>query len=426
MSQSSVQQNAQSPSAHPPQSMRVVMAGVLGTALEYYDFTLFVFLAPIIGSLFFPSDDPKTSLLASLATFALGYVMRPLGSIFFGTIGDRYGRKRALSLSIVLMAFPTFAIGLLPDYSQIGILAPIFLVICRMGQGFCAGGEFNGAGIFTVENVKPTRAGFAGSLISAASPLGSVMGSTVAMLLVLENMPSWSWRVAFILGGVLALAGYFIRTRLWEDFTPGKQEIQKLPLKAVLKTHPMAVICTIGIAIFSVIMVQVPMSYPHLFLSSMKGWTLSEGLSIVSIGRLWYIFCLPMVGLVTDRLGGKRVLLFATIVIFTLIWPIFWLLCNAETYWGVLLADFAMVTVASLFHAPMNIYMAQLFPRTTRYSGVAFGYTVGMAAMGGSTVIIATKLAQDYTPIAPAYFVMLAAIIGFVAVYYSRPKYNLA
>lgn len=411
---------------HPPQGVRVVIASIFGTALEYYDFTLFVFLATTISPLFFPSKDPLISLLSALATYAIGFVMRPLGSIFFGTMGDRYGRKKALSLSIVLMAFPTFAIGLLPDFSQIGLAAPILLIICRMCQGFCAGGEYNGAGIFTVENVRPGRAGFAGALVAASSALGSGLGSVVSMVVSMQNMPSWAWRLAFILGGVLALTGYFIRTRLWEHFIPGKREFQRLPIVEVFRTNRGAVFSTIGIASFSVMMFQIPMAYPHIFLSTMRGWTLSEALTIATLGRIWYMFCSPLAGLLADRIGGYRMLLGASVAIFILIWPIFYLFCTAETYWGVVAADFAMITLTTIFQGPMNLYMAQLFPRTSRYSGVAFGYTFGQAIFGGSTVAIATWLATTYSPVSPAYYMMGGAVLGMIAVLFSRPKYPLA
>src|SRR5260221_4652490 len=195
-------------------SSKVIFSAMLGNSLEYYDFNLFIFLAPVISPLFFPTEDKIASVLIGLGTYAVGYFMRPLGAVAFGYIGDVYGRRRALTLSIILMAIPTFLMGLLPTYEAIGILAPIAVIVLRLLQGFCAGGEYNGAGIFTVENVNPKKAGFAGGMITASSAIGFLMGSMVASLCVLEVMPSWAWRVAFLMGIIVGFVGLYLRRNI--------------------------------------------------------------------------------------------------------------------------------------------------------------------------------------------------------------------
>jgi MHS family proline/betaine transporter-like MFS transporter len=171
---------------------KTITAAMSGNILEYYDFTLFVYLTPIIGPLFFPSEDKVISLIAGLGTYALGYFIRPLGGIFFGYIGDTFGRKNALTLSIFLMAISTCLMGCLPTYQAIGPTAPILLILLRLMQGLSAGGEYNGAAIFTVENVKPKGAGFAGGIITSSSAIGGLAGSAMAMIVTLPFMPNWA------------------------------------------------------------------------------------------------------------------------------------------------------------------------------------------------------------------------------------------
>ena len=168
---------------------KIILASMSGNVLEYYDFTIFVFLTPLISPLFFPNEDKVVSLIAGLGTYAVGFFMRPFGGLFFGYIGDTYGRKKALTLSIFMMAIPTALMGCLPTYEQIGILAPLLLICCRLCQGLCAGGEYNGASIFTVENVQKTGVGISGALISSCSAIGSLSASIVASFISLPGMP---------------------------------------------------------------------------------------------------------------------------------------------------------------------------------------------------------------------------------------------
>ena len=181
---------------HSPKSSdkKIILASMAGNVLEYYDFTLFVFLTPLISPLFFPAEDKVISLIAGLGTYAVGFFMRPFGSLFFGYIGDTWGRKKALTLSIFMMAIPTVLIGCLPTYEQVGMMAPLLLITCRLFQGLCAGGEYNGASIFTVENIQKAGAGLAGSFITSSSAIGSLSASIVASLVSLPGMQTWAWR----------------------------------------------------------------------------------------------------------------------------------------------------------------------------------------------------------------------------------------
>lgn len=402
-------------------SRKIITAAMLGNSLEYYDFTLFVFLTPILGPLFFPSENPIISVIAGLGTFAVGFLMRPVGAIIFGYIGDKYGRKRALTLSIILMAVPTFCIGLLPSYATIGILAPIFLVFLRLLQGLCTGGEYNGAGIFVVENVEPHKAGFAGGMVTASSAIGSLMGSIAASICTLAIMPSWAWRVAFLFGIIIGFIGFYIRRRIADkyllDILNKKKKHIKFPLFDVMKNHPSAIFCTIGIAAFSGIMSTISMKYVSVYLTTFQKWPTSDALFVTSFGILSYIILAPVSGWLSDKFGGKTVMATGAIATLCGIYPFLSLLTSEMGTVAVIGAQFSLVILAAWFQGPMNLFMANLFPQETRYSGLAFSYCLGMAVFGGTTPMISAFLVQwTGNATTPAFYIILGAAVGLVSV----------
>lgn len=412
-------------SEKPSSQIKVIVASMMGNTLEYYDFTLFVFLSPMLSPLFFPANDPVVSVIAGLGTYALGYFMRPLGAIIFGYIGDTYGRKRALTTAIMMMALPTCIIGLLPAYEQIGILAPLSLIACRLFQGLCTGGEYNGAAIFTVENVKKNIAGFAGAIITSSSALGGLLGSTIAMIVSFSCMPLWAWRCAFLGGGIIALIGFYIRQSLEDSFIPHcvyEKRTSQLPLLKVLKSRPSAVFCTMGIAAFSGIMYNISFSYISVFLTTFQKWPLSESLWVMNLGTLCYILLAPLVGHLTDRWGERLILkigIFSTIIGS---WPALYMITHGQSFIIILTGQLLLAVMAILFQAPMNIYMSKLFEPSVRYSGLAFGYSLGIALFGGTTAMIATTLVKLlHNPLAPLIYLMMGAGLGLFAVYKSKP-----
>ena len=410
-------------------SSKTILAAMIGNSLEYYDWTLFVFLAPVISPLFFPSEDKIVSIIVGLGTFAVGFIMRPFGAIIFGYIGDIYGRKRALTLSIILMAIPTFCIGLLPTYETIGAFAPAALILLRLLQGLCTGGEYNGAGIFVVENVESNKAGFAGGMITASSAIGSLMGTTAASLCILEMMPFWAWRVAFFFGIVVGLIGFYIRRRITdsylEEILNQKKQRLSFPLIEVIKNNPSSILCTIGIAAFSGIVSTISMTYVSVFLTVFQKWSPSEALFVMSFGILSYIILAPLSGWMSDKFGGKVVMATGAIVTFFGIYPFLSLLTSASIL-SVVSAQLLLVILAAWFQGPMNLFMASLFSPETRYSGLAFSYCVGMAIFGGTTPMIATFLV-DWTgsPVTPAFYVLLGSIIGLLSVIQAKRRSQL-
>jgi len=217
---------------------KAILAAMIGNALEYYDVMLYGFFAAALAPLFFPTTNHFVSITASLGTFAAGFLMRPLGGILFGHLGDRYGRRMALAFSILLVTVPTLTIGLLPTYEYIGIAAPIILVVCRLLQGLCVGGEYSGAAIFVIEHSKKKQEAFAGSVLCATGFLGGFLGTILGLICTLPYMPTWSWRIPFLIGSIIGLIGYYIRTQV--DESPAysqamkRGEIIKSPLRDVI------------------------------------------------------------------------------------------------------------------------------------------------------------------------------------------------
>lgn len=400
---------------------KIVGSASIGNVLEYYDFLLFVYLAPHISPLFFPAEDKITAIIAGLGVYALGYFMRPLGAIVFGYMGDIYGRKQALTVSIIMMSIPTFLMGCLPTYQSIGIMAPILMILCRLIQGLSVGGEYIGAGIFSVENVVANRRSFAGSLITSASGLGGLLGSMVAALVFLPFMPPWAWRGAFMLGAFIGLFGLYIRLKVMEN-NPISSEGKRAPLMEAIKQHPRSILCTFGIAACSGVMNNLTLSYISVFLTVFKGWPLYQALSVMSFAKVFYVVLNPIVGKISDHVGERIMMVTGAVATLVLIYPLIVLLNNSHTIMLALCAVTPLAILSSWFQAPMNSYMASLFPAACRYSGVAFSYSVGIACFGGTTSMILTSLIQwTNNPIITVAYVLFSAILGLIAVLASKP-----
>ena len=394
---------------------KVMMAGVIGNALEFYDFSLYGFLAPILSGLFFPSSDPFVSIILTYCVFATGFLMRPLGAAFFGHIGDRYGRKRALSLSIILMAIPTSLIGLLPTYDQIGFIAPLLLVLCRLIQGLCAGGEYKGAAIFVMEHQQKNKSGFAGSIICASCSLGSLLGLGVAQLCLTLNLPSWGWRIPFLIGFFIGAIGLYIRRNLDESpqFEQAKasHETTKIPLLEALKKQPTSMLCIMGLAWLNGAMYYTCFVYLNTFLMD-KGWSITQSLPVLACGMIIYTILAPLAGYLADRYTTIKVMRYATVAISILAIPCF--LCfNSHHFFIIMLTQMVLSGAAAMFSGPLNAFMMTLFPTKDRYSGIAFSYSMGMAFFGSTTPMVLTVLGRyDYNP---ALWIIAAAVISFGA-----------
>lgn len=409
---------------------KVLFAGMAGNALEFYDFCIYAFFTVQLGAIFFPSHDPMISTLSSLAVFAVGFVMRPIGALVFGHIGDKYGRRKALMLSVTLMALPTFCIGLLPGYTDIGIWAPVLLIICRLFQGLSTGGAYNGAAVFVVEHTPLRKRAFAGSMITSSSYIGWFMASIVSYAFVADFMPPWAWRVPFLFGLVVGMIGLYLRRKIaetpeFEDFARSEKP-KSIPFLWVLKTHPRSVFCTFGIASFSGVIVFTTLTYIMTYLLTFAQWEKPLAMLVVMAGSLLYVLLSPLFGMLADKKDPRTICLWSIGVILACVYPVFSLWSSGQ-WQAVILGQIIWATVTIAYQAPMNLIMARLFPVAARYSGIGIGYCLGMALFGGTSPFISTWLVETFkNPLSPILWITGVGVLGFVAVFLARPLQDKA
>ncbi len=321
---------------------RAVVACAIGQVFEIFDFVIYGFFAVAIGRAFFPSTDPIASLLASFATFAVGFLMRPVGAMVIGWYGDRFGRRKALVVTVGMMAAATGVTGLIPPYATIGLLGPILLVICRMFQGFSTGGEWGGAAAFLVEHAPAGRRGLIGSLQQAATAIGAMCATFSAAILTTmlspENFFAWGWRIPFLIGFVLGPVGYYLRTRVAE--TPAfqravaTQTITRMPLADAFTTHGWVFLSAFGLSIIGCVINYVFLVFLPSFASQTLKIDLSYALWSTTLAGLIYLVLTPVVGHWSDRVGRKPMMLACAVLAFIMAYPLFLFLQTASELLG--------------------------------------------------------------------------------------------
>jgi len=408
---------------------KAILAGSVGNAVEWLDWALYATLAPLFASQFFPSSDPSTALLATLAVFAVGFLMRPIGGAVLGAYADRHGRKKGLVLTIGLMAGSSILIGLIPTFGAIGILAPILLLLIRLAQGFSAGGEFGSSSSFLVESAAPGRRAFAGSWqqVSVATGvlLASVTGFTMTSLLGKEAVASWGWRVAFIVAGLLGLVGLWLRVSVDEtdSFTRATAEgktNRKHPLTGLLRDHPKAALRVVAITIPGTLLYYMWMSYMPGYAKSAMGIDLNRGFLANIIAAGYFICLLPLVAILSDKFGRKPTLLAFAGGFLVFAYPAFQLL-EQGTFSALLVVELIGVTFLAGYSANCAVIMSEQFPPEVRATGIGLPYALAVAVFGGTAPYITTWMAtagyRDLTWI----YVSVAALIG-VVVYATMPE----
>ena len=394
-----------------------LLAGAIGNTIEFYDFIIYAYLAVFVAEHFFPAGDGVTALLASYGAFASGMLMRPLGGILFGTIGDRLGRKAALQLSVLLIAVPTLVIGLMPTYATIGIAAPILLVLLRMLQGLSVGGEYASAVVFLIESVGPRQRGFAGSFGPLGAVGGLLLGTLVTFLSTLalgeERMHEWGWRLPFVASLVLTAVGVWVRRAL----APEKPAVRTTsPLREAFVVYRRQMLAIALANISTAIVSFVGFMYVVTWVERNSEPSTVEALMTNLVGL--FVTCAMSLagGRLGDRFGRRLVALAGLAVLVTLAWPAFSMLLSGSL---VLMAlGSAMLGVGQgLFTGAFCAMMATLLPRRVRVTGMAFSYSLATGAFGGLAPMMTEYLVdRQGLVMAPALVIAASASLSFAVI----------
>ncbi len=410
------------------QSRKAVTAAVIGNVLEWYDFAVYGYVATIISKQFFAPGDEVAALLATFATFGLGFLARPLGGIIIGWIGDTKGRKTALILTIMLMAIGTVMIGLIPSYATIGVLAPLLLLVARLMQGFSAGGEWGGSTAFIVEWAPEGKRGYYGSFqqmsVVAGLLLGSGMAALLSTVLSTEAMEGWGWRVLFLIGGLLGPVGMWMRRNI--DETPAYRAVANetavstapaapavSPLMLAAKAFGFTVLWTVSFYIF--------LAYMPTFTQRYVGLTRATALWSNTAGLFLLMIAIPFFGSLSDRVGRKPLLLACCIAFIVLPYPVFALMLGGAPLPVVIAIQLLIGLTIALFSGPGPAAIAEIFPTRTRSTYMSTGYSLAVAIFGGFAPFIATWLiGLTGSPISPVYYVIACAAVSAAVIWSLR------
>ncbi|KAF1024851.1 MAG: Proline/betaine transporter [Burkholderia plantarii] len=408
---------------------RAVRAMAIGNAMEWFDFGVYSYIAVTLGQVFFPSSNASAQLLATFGTFAAAFLVRPLGGMVFGPLGDRIGRQRVLAMTMILMALGTFSIGLIPSYGSIGIFAPVLLLVARLVQGFSTGGEYGGAATFIAEFSTDKRRGFMGSFLEFGTLIGYVLGAGVVALLTAvlphDALLSWGWRVPFLVAGPLGLIGLYIRMKLEETPAFKRQAelreaqdkaMPKVNFRATLARHWRAMLLCVGLVLIFNVTDYMALSYLPSYLSSTLHFNESHGLMLV---LLVMVLMMPMTlaaGRLSDAIGRKPVMLAGSLGLFALSIPALLLIRTGDmlpVFGGLLILG----VLASCFCGVMPSALPALFPTEIRYGALAIGFNISVSLFGGTTPLVTAWLVErSGNLMMPAYYLMGAAVIGAISV----------
>jgi MFS family permease len=392
--------------------LRVILAASIGSALEWYDFFLYGTAAALVfGELFFPKSDPLVGTLLSFLTFGVGFVVRPLGGILFGIMGDRYGRKPVLVATLLMIGIGTTAIGLLPTYAQIGYWAPALLVAMRVVQGLGAGAEYGGAVIFLVENAPARHRGFWGSFAPLGVSIGNLLAAGAFALVTLlprEDLMSWGWRLPFLASFLLILVGIFVRLRISEtpvytEAVVARGKVERNPAMAALRRHPRNFMVVLGARLAENGLGYLFPVFGLSYVINTLGVPRSDALSALMLAFAIELFTIVGFAALSDRVGRRPVYMFGALSGIALAFPFFWLVGTKEWIWIAVAFILARAVVTAAMFGPQAAYFAELFPPQRRFAGFAFARELGSILAGGPAPFLATALvawAGSWWPVA--------------------------
>ena len=399
---------------------RIVISSSIGNALEWYDFLVYGFFASVIGKLFFPADDEWVSLLFAVGSFGVSFITRPVGAIVLGMYADKKGRKAALTLSILLMIIGTLAIAVMPSYQQIGIVAPVTILLARLVQGFAVGVEFGSATAFMIEHSTRGR-GYYASWQFASQGIATILAAGLGALLTASLSPAdlegWGWRLPFIFGLLVGPVGFYIRRHL--DETPefvAEQKKTTIDPQASFKAQWTNLLLAVGVVAQSTVSVYVLQLYMPTYAVKQLHLPAAQSFAVVVLNGGLQFLLSPVMGALSDRIGRIRIMLTTSALMILLIYPMFALLRAYPTI-GALLA---LQAVSGIFKAaysgPMPALMSEIFPTRVRSTGLSLGYSLGVTLFGGFAPFIVTWLIHTTgDTLAPSYYVLTAAAVSAVS-----------
>jgi MFS transporter, MHS family, shikimate and dehydroshikimate transport protein len=410
----------ESPATNATEIKRVVLSSVIGTAVEWYDFLIYgTATALVFNKLFFPLSDPALSTIAAFGTYAVGFLARPLGAAVFGHFGDRVGRKAMLAMTIVIMGLGTFLIGLLPTYDQIGIAAPILLVLLRLLQGIGLGGEWGGAVLMVVENSPDRNRGLLGSMVQIGWPIGNL--AAIGMFAALSQVPesdflAWAWRVPFLISIALVAVGLYIRLQLEE--TPVFREIEdrkqvaKVPIVEILARHRRPLFTAIGLKLSEVTYAIVAGVFAISYVTGNLAMPRSVIINAIFLAAVVALVMIPVFGWLSDRIGRKRMFYASCAFAMAFAYPMFWLLDTKDPL-AITLTIIMAITFGQMIGFAVGApWYSELFAARLRYSGASLGFQIGAAIAGLTPFAAATLMTWtgDATWPISVYLIVLAAI----------------
>lgn len=406
---------------------RVLVASLVGSSIEWFDYFLYGTMAALVfNQLFFVNEDPTVGLLLAYASFALSFFIRPFGGIVFSHIGDRIGRKKTLVMTLSLMGFATFAMGLLPTYQAIGVAAPILLVTLRLIQGLGIGGEWGGALLLATEYAPPGRRGLFGSIPQMGVTIGMVMGTLALWIMTLlpeDSFMTWGWRVPFVLSALLVVFGLWIRKGI--DETPEFKRVQEageipdLPIVETLKYHWRAVLITIGAKFVETAPFYIFSTFVVSYATTNLGFTRTATLSAVMIATVVTTVLIPIMGHLSDTVGRKKLYVAGTVAMALFAFPYFWMLQQGSVALLILATVIALGVIWAPITAVLGTMFSEIFDAKVRYTGVSLGYQIGAAVAGGTAPLVATALLaqfnNSYVPV--ALYIIFTALVSLLSIW---------
>ncbi|MDF3858553.1 glycine betaine/L-proline transporter ProP [Achromobacter denitrificans] len=413
---------------------KAVTAAALGNAMEWFDFGVYGFVAFALGKVFFPDASPAVQTIAALGTFSVPFLVRPLGGVFFGVMGDRFGRQKVLSLTIIIMAISTFCIGLIPSYESIGLWAPVLLLLCKLAQGFSVGGEYTGAAVFVAEYAPDRRRGFLGSWLDFGSIAGFVLGAGLVVLLQAtlgeRTFLEWGWRAPFFVAGPLGLLGLYLRhaaeetpaftqqlEKMEQEDRDAVQERPAVSFREIFSKYRKALLVCIGMVLVTNITYYMLLTYMPTYLSSSLGYSEEHGVLIIVVVMIGMLFVQPVVGFFSDKIGRKPFLRVGSVGLLLIAVPAFMFVGSDNT--GLIFLGLLFIAVfLNCLTGVMASTLPALFPTRIRYSALASSFNVAIIAAGLTPTVAAWLVEETGNLMMPAYYLMAASLIGIFTSFY--------